>query len=90
MDNAASENKNRWLVAFLCWLIHKGWFFEVMVSFLPPGHTHVDIDQMFSTLAIWLKTHSVYFVSDLVNKLPSAYTTSITQPVGAFLSKVTI
>lgn len=73
LDNAASENKNRYLLAFLSWLVYHKWFFEIVVCFLPPGHTHIDIDQMFSTFAIWLLSHSVFFISNLVDKLKTCY-----------------
>src|ERR1700758_4132046 len=43
MDNASGENKNKWVLAFLCWLVQCGWFFEIVVSFLPPGYTHVNV-----------------------------------------------
>ena len=48
-DNA-KENKCWTMLCFLGWLVHLGWFKEVMLSFLPVGHTHEDFDQMFSTL----------------------------------------
>jgi hypothetical protein len=88
LDNSSRENKNKWVLAFLFWLVHCGWFFEIVVSFLPPGHTHVDIDQMFSTLAIWLLTHSVQFITDLVRKLCKAFKYCSPVPTGCFLSTV--
>ena len=88
LDNAAKENKNKWVLAFLTWLVHCGWFFEIVVSFLPPGHTHVDVDQMFSTFAIWLLTHTVLFVTGLVRALHSAYSKEGTIPRGTFLTTV--
>ena len=50
-DNCSRENKNRWLLAFMAMLIAKGWFSEIHLSFLYPGHTHEDIDQMFSNFS---------------------------------------
>jgi hypothetical protein len=75
-------------VSFPFWLIHCGWFFEIMVSFLPFGHTHVDVDQMFSTFAIWLLTHTMMFVSSLVRMLCSVYHKERTIPSRSFLTTV--
>jgi hypothetical protein len=55
---------------------------------LPPGHTHIDIDQMFSTLSIYMNTHSVYSLDDLVECLDKAYKKDITKPSGGFITEV--
>ena len=52
LDNPTGENKHKYLLAFTSWLLHLGWFKEIMISFLPPGHTHIDIDQMFFIFVI--------------------------------------
>jgi hypothetical protein len=88
LDNCFKENKNRWMLAFAFWLIHIKWFQEVMISMLPPGHTHIDIDQMFSTLSIYMNTHSVYSLDDLVECLDKAYKKDITKPSGGFITEV--
>ncbi|CAG2197711.1 unnamed protein product [Mytilus edulis] len=48
MDNCGRENKNRYVIAFLCLLVELGIFRKVKLSFLMKGHTHEDIDQLFS------------------------------------------
>uniref|UniRef100_K1RDW3 DUF7869 domain-containing protein n=1 Tax=Magallana gigas TaxID=29159 RepID=K1RDW3_MAGGI len=48
MDNCARENKNRYLLAFMAYLVGKGVFRKIKVSFLMVGHTNEDIDQVFS------------------------------------------
>ena len=89
LDNPTGENKHKYLLAFASWLVHigkytnnkfcinnniyLGWFKEVMISFLPPGHTHVDIDQMFSIFAIWLLQNSVYFITTFIKTIKNAY-----------------
>jgi hypothetical protein len=88
LDNASGENKNRWMLAFLCWLVHHGWFYEITVCFLPPGHTHIDIDQMFSTMAIWLFKNSVHFFTDMINSLPKVYKNSQQCPTGSVLGSL--
>ena len=47
LDNACSDNKNRYVFSFFSLLVHKGVFREVYVDFLLIGHTHEDIDAMF-------------------------------------------
>ncbi len=48
-DNCAAENKNVFMLSFLSLLISLDVFKEVYLSFLLVGHTHEDIDQLFST-----------------------------------------
>jgi len=51
LDNCSGENKNKYVFSFLSELVHNGTFDSIVVSFLPVGHTHEDIDQMFSVIA---------------------------------------
>ena len=39
-DNCWRENKNRFVMGYLSWLIKRGIFREIYLSFLPVGHTH--------------------------------------------------
>jgi len=41
--------------AFLKSLIDCGMFEHVYLNFFPVGHTHCDIDQLFSRIAIWMR-----------------------------------
>ncbi|VDI31378.1 Hypothetical predicted protein [Mytilus galloprovincialis] len=50
-DNCFRENKNRFILSFLELLVHRRVFYEIQLSFLYVGHTHEDIDQMFSVFA---------------------------------------
>ena len=49
------ENKNRYLFAYLKSLVDCGIFEHIYLNFLPVGHTHCDIDQLFSRVATFLK-----------------------------------
>ena len=51
VDNTQKQNKNRFIIGYAGCLVQWGLFDEVVLSFLPVGHTHEDIDQMFSCLA---------------------------------------
>lgn len=59
MDNTTADNKTK--LTFMCQrlLVQAGIFREVVIGFLPVGHTHEDIDQAFSVIAQYLKRHPV-------------------------------
>ena len=48
LDNTAKQCKSHYLFGFLGLLIKEDVFEKIIVSFLPVGHTHEDIDQLFS------------------------------------------
>jgi hypothetical protein len=87
-DNCFKENKNRWILGFFSWLINLGWFREIMISYLPPGHSHSDIDQMFSTLSIFMDKHLIATPPDLMDKIPKCYKKDITRPKTMWLPGV--
>ena len=65
LDNATGTNKNKWVLFFLGLLV--GWkhFRKVKVSFLLVGHTHEDIDQMFSRFAEYLRKTGAFSIAHL-------------------------
>jgi len=73
MDNCTRENKNRYLFAYLESLVSWGVFREVHVSFLPVGHTHTDIDQLFSRTATRLHKNCAITLKDLHSELRVSY-----------------
>lgn len=72
LDNTSKQNKGRFLFAFLALLVHHGVFEKILVSFLPVGHTHEDIDQMFSRFATYLRTHKAYSRTEMRDALERA------------------
>ncbi|XP_063954176.1 uncharacterized protein LOC135153857 [Lytechinus pictus] len=54
-DNCWRENKNRFFIGFMAYLVAMHIFNEVQMSFLMVGHTHEDIDQRFSCISRSLK-----------------------------------
>jgi hypothetical protein len=54
-DNCSCEKKNKYMLAYCHWLVFNKVFRSITISFLPVGHTHEDIDQMFSTFVIGMK-----------------------------------
>jgi hypothetical protein len=49
VDNCWRENKNTIMLRYLGLLLHFGWFKTIEIYSLSSGHTHENIDQMFST-----------------------------------------
>src|SRR5690606_34082275 len=60
LDNTSKDNKNQTVFGYLSWLVKKGTFREIYVNFLPVGHTHEDIDQLFSVISRKLKNNDAY------------------------------
>lgn len=48
VDNCVGENKNHILIGYLASLVGRGIIGNVQVQFMPIGHTHILIDQIFS------------------------------------------
>ena len=74
LDNTTKQNKGRYLFAFLALLVHHNVFDKVLVSFLPVGHTHEDIDQMFSRFAEYLRTHNARSRAEMADAMRRAFT----------------
>jgi hypothetical protein len=43
------------MFAYLKSLVDMGVFKEIFLNFLPVGHTHCDIDQLFSRISVFLR-----------------------------------
>jgi hypothetical protein len=72
LDNTTKQNKGRFLLAFLALLVEAGSFRKIIVSFLPVGHTHEDIDQFFSRIAVALRRHDAHsrlMLADLLKRV---------------------
>jgi hypothetical protein len=59
-DNCYAENKNWVLLAFLSLLVAKKIFHHIYLNFHMVGHTHEDIDRLFSPLQTKMKQSSVH------------------------------
>jgi hypothetical protein len=55
LDNTTKQNKGEGLFGYLAVLLHLRIFDQVYVNFLPVGHTHEDIDQIFSRISVHLR-----------------------------------
>ncbi|XP_065925368.1 uncharacterized protein [Magallana gigas] len=55
LDNTARENKNKYFLGMMAYLVKHDFVKEVYMSFLLVGHTHEDVDQCFSKISQKLK-----------------------------------
>ena len=73
-DNCFRENKNSYMLAYLCWLVERGVFRRVYLSFHPVGHTHNECDQCASRISIATAHRDIYCRCDLTKILEGCYT----------------
>lgn len=57
-DNCVSQNKNETVFACCAMMLTMGWFKDIYISFMLPGHTKSDADQMFSIAKAGIYRHS--------------------------------
>jgi hypothetical protein len=67
LDNAASDNKNRYLFMFLSLLTALGVFNIIEVGFLLVGHTHEDIDGTYGRMSSNLKSKDIYSLAEMMD-----------------------
>ncbi|XP_055998549.1 uncharacterized protein LOC125678464 [Ostrea edulis] len=72
-DNSAKDNKNFILMGFLANLVQRKIFKKIKLSFLMVGHTHEDVDQMFSRLSVHLSGKSIPTLPVLQSLMKDAY-----------------
>ena len=70
LDNTSKDNKNHTVFGFLAWLVEEGHFAKAIVSFLPVGHTHEDIDALFGVVVRYLRKFPITFThTDLMKQI---------------------
>lgn len=62
--DGGSENANKYVLAFLEYLVSRRITRKVVYSRLPTGHTHEDIDACFAQLWKWLRGRPILTVAD--------------------------
>ena len=72
-NNTTRQNKGKYVLAFLALLVEHGVFERIYVCFLPKGHTHEDIDQMFSRFAIALRGRNMISRQEMSHVMRTAY-----------------
>ena len=75
LDNTSKQCKNRFMLGWLGYLVLLGRFTTIVLSFLPVGHTHEDIDQVFSRLSVYLACHDAHNMDELHDAIKKSYQT---------------
>ena len=68
-DNCRRDLKNQYVLTYLYLLVDMGIFEEVLMSNMPPGHTHNNVDQMFGVFASHLKKVEIPTFESLMDEL---------------------
>ena len=76
LDNTTKQNKARFVIAWLQVLVFSGVFNVAELHFLPVGHTHIDVDQFFSRVAMQLRVRNAPTLRFLGSVIRDAYTTA--------------
>ena len=76
LDNTTRENKNQALFAYCAMLVELKIFKKVKLGFLLVGHTHDQIDQMFSRFSVRLRRKKAFSLPTLVQVIEDSYTPS--------------
>ena len=77
LDNV-NTNKSKDLMAYLSLLIEKGIFKKIKINFLLVGHTHENIDQLFSRFSVALRQRDALTVQALMKVAQCSFTPSPT------------
>jgi hypothetical protein len=75
LDNTSKQCKGRFMLGWLGYLVLIGRFRTIVLSFLPVGHTHEDIDQIFSRLSVYLSCHNALNTAQLHEAIRQSYQT---------------
>eukprot|EP00873_Tetraselmis_striata_P034569 jgi/Tetstr1/454833/TSEL_041713.t1 len=73
MDNTVRENKNRNVAALCNWLVSIGICDVIHLVFLPVGHTHERVDQIFSRISLALSRSSAYTIEAFLDLVAKAF-----------------
>lgn len=73
LDNTSRENKNKYMMAYFNMLVEKGIFEKVKIGFLLVGHTHDQIDQMFSRFSTKLNKQRAFRLESLEEIIMDSY-----------------
>ena len=85
LDNCIRENKNTVFIGYLCWLVERGIFKSIELSFLPVGHTHFDCDQVASCIGFATLHTNITSVDKMVDVLSTCYSPA---PQVSFIGRV--
>ena len=73
-DNCWRENKNHALLTYLGWLVERGIFKEIHLSYFCVGHTHFGPDQVASRISCCARCNDIFDRVENARILKNAYT----------------
>jgi hypothetical protein len=88
VDNCWKENKNVNMLCFLAMLVERGWFNEIYLDSLTPGHTHENIDQLFSNFNLHYWKRGLQSPLEMDDFLEWSYETEATRPKFKMVTQV--
>jgi len=88
LDNCWKENKNKYVFSYLSTLIQRHLFDEIYMYCLPTGHTHEDIDQLFSSFTIHYWKHGFRSIPSMDAFLQVAYPSLQSRPKFKMITQV--
>ena len=71
--DGGSENANKYLLAALEYVVAKRLVQKIVLTRLPVGHTHEDIDACFGVIATWYGRHIVHTPQEYAEAIESAF-----------------
>ncbi|KAK3251756.1 hypothetical protein CYMTET_38921 [Cymbomonas tetramitiformis] len=77
LDNV-STNKSKLMLAYAAWLVHTDVFRKVKLNFLLVGHTHENIDQMFSRFSVRLRRKQAWTLDEMIEFAQACFTDGVT------------
>ena len=61
------------MISYLSLLVEVGMFDYIKMSYLPVGHTHEDIDQAFSRIAVYLNRHDAIDMDEFIHAVSESF-----------------
>ena len=71
--DGGSENANKYVLAALEFLVIKRVVQKIIITRLPVGHTHEDIDACFGTIATWFQRNIIQTPQDYKQQIETAF-----------------
>ncbi|CAM6082336.1 unnamed protein product [Calypogeia fissa] len=82
LDNSWKDNKNQTVIAFYSQLVGRGVFQTITLSFLMVGHTHEDVDALFSRVGVKIHNREV---STLHSMMAEVWQCESSNPIPRFI-----
>jgi hypothetical protein len=77
LDNV-NTNKSKLMIAYASWLVQQDMFRKVKINFLLVGHTHENIDQMFSRFSVRLRRKQAWTLDEMMDVARECFTDGVT------------